>query len=99
MARPELLTPAERTRYGQILKAARLAAGWTVAAEAAAQAGLTHPRLANLESGHRIASWPTLHQLVLALGLDPRLLFPAPKPEPAKNGARPRSKAKPKRPR
>jgi transcriptional regulator with XRE-family HTH domain len=97
MARPELLTPQERTRYGQILKAARLAAGWTVAAEAAAQAGLTHPRLANLESGHRIASWPTLHQLVLALRLDPRLLFPAPKPEPA-NG-KPRSKAKPKRPR
>lgn len=73
----DLLTPAE---YGALLRAARLAAGYEVASDAARKAGITRHRLAHLESGERVASWPTLHQLVLALGLDPRLLFPRPKP-------------------
>jgi transcriptional regulator with XRE-family HTH domain len=87
----DLLTPEE---YGQVLRRARLAAGFEVAADAARQAGITRHQLSRLESGDRIASWPTLHQLVMTLGLDPKLLFPKPKPKPKPTA---NHKAKPKR--
>jgi transcriptional regulator with XRE-family HTH domain len=61
---------ADDRSLGQVLKAARLARGWTQATVASA-AGITTTHLGDLESGFRAAPPPsTLAKLAQALELD-----------------------------
>jgi transcriptional regulator with XRE-family HTH domain len=64
-----------REEFGRRFKAAREAAGLTQL-EAAQALGQRQPRIAEYESGKRVPPIPHLVEIVLTLGLDPRLLVP-----------------------
>ena len=87
----------EHKLYGNLLKAARLAAGYSSAYAASAVVDMLPKQLQDLEAGRRLPTYPTLHRLVVGLGLDPSALFPPmpgleplPARQPAKRGRRPR---------
>lgn len=64
-----------REEFGRRFKAAREAAGLTQV-EAAARLGIPQPRIAEYESGFRMPPLDRLTDIIEALGLNPRILFP-----------------------
>jgi transcriptional regulator with XRE-family HTH domain len=70
------ITTIDAAEAARRLKAARVAAGWTSAVAAARACGI-HPRdMQYYEAGDKVPAWPKLLAWAVALGLDPRILFP-----------------------
>jgi transcriptional regulator with XRE-family HTH domain len=69
------MAPLTRPEFGARFKAARQAAGLTQAA-AAAGLGISQPRWAEYEAGVKLPPLLRLLEIIAALDLDPRLLFP-----------------------
>ncbi len=70
-----------RKEFGELIKAARLAAGWTSCYGAAMAAGIHTTQMFDFEHGRRIPTYASLYNLVSALNLDPAHLFPQFKPK------------------